>query len=67
MTQHPFDEEVTDRFALALLTALAQGPIGEALLEVANGTRRVVVKQHATLSGWVIETEAVLRSSEGEA
>lgn len=30
MTRVPFDEEVTETFVLALLTALAQGPIGEA-------------------------------------
>lgn len=54
-----FDSEVSERFALALLTVLAEGPIGDLLIELAAGRRRIVVKEHRSRAGWVVETEAV--------
>lgn len=41
------------------LTELARGPLGAALLELAAGRSQIVVKQHASKSGWVIRAEAI--------
>ena len=59
MDRSEFDEEISEKFALSLITALAQGPIGQALLDLAEGRRRIVLRQHRTREGWIVETEAV--------
>lgn len=53
------DDHINEAFVRSVLTALARGPIGETILAVAKGERKVVIWQHATGQGWTIETEAV--------
>ena len=54
-----FDREVSEKYVLALLTALANGPIGQILLELGEGKRRLVVRQSRDHEGWVVQSEAV--------
>lgn len=51
--------EAPDAYVLKLLTTIADGPVGALLLDMAEGRRRIVIKQHLTGSGWVVETELV--------
>lgn len=59
MTDHLDDGAEAGEFLEKFLTELARGPLGAALLDLAAGRSRIVVKQHATKSGWVIETEKI--------
>jgi hypothetical protein len=52
-------DEITQAWALALVTAFANGPHAQTILDVAAGKRRLRLVQHPSLSGWVIDTEAV--------
>lgn len=52
-------QEVTEAFIQRLLTTIAEGPVGTALLALVEGRRRIVVKQHLTGAGWVVETEEI--------
>lgn len=57
MSDHP--PEVTDAFVEKLLHTIAEGPIGAALLALAAGESRVVVKQNRSGEGWVVEVEPI--------
>lgn len=43
MDRLEFDEAKIDAFAVALLTALAEGPVGAALVALAAGQTRLVI------------------------
>ena len=54
-----YDTLVSERFVAAVLTALAEGPVGQAILGLAEGRRRIVVLQASERQGWIVQTEPV--------
>lgn len=54
-----YDTRVSENYVASLLTELAQGPIGAALVELAGGRAQIVVKENQAGAGWVVRVEAI--------
>ena len=55
----PAETGYTEAFMGRLLTALAEGPIGDHILELCEGRRQLVVLQRHDRQGWIVRTEPV--------
>lgn len=63
MDRNHYDQRVSDAYVASLLTALAEGPIGQALVELASGRAQVVVRENMAGAGWIVRVEAIAETA----
>lgn len=65
MDRNHYDTRVSENYVASLLTELAQGPIGAALVELAGGRAQIVVRENMAGAGWIVRVEAIAETTGG--